>query len=345
MHFRLIVSVSFERLLAIKQPFQQARNSACNTRLVLLLTGVFSLSAALTFHHNVAFRVKKNGNNSTTKINDTIEAQWNDYVQASTFVNILLVYVAPLVILCIVDSTLIYYLRKRHSFFPIATTATTVTNQQMRHRTESQLTTRSADASASIPLRSINSAPLTDSNYNKKASTIRLALSADDNDDSRRSPSTTSTVPSAASWSRQLNSSQRHVTLMVTVIITAFVISYTPSVCVFVYNHHRRQADSDRQLSLLVSLLSNALVISGKVANFFLFCTSSRHFRVRLRQIICRDRRQLSNQTHHNRSLFDRCLNRVCSRSIPPPMMMTSMTIVGEQRDGGVLTTSSKSFE
>lgn len=87
---------------------------------------------------------------------------------------------------------------------------------------------------------------------------------------------------------------------MVAVIVTSYVISHTPSACLMVYMHFQKDHPIT-SFTYPLSLLSNCLVITGKVANFFLFCTSSAHFRSRLWNIICgatlKQRRRILSQT------------------------------------------------
>lgn len=111
---RLVVTVSFERLLAIKMPLH-VRTSACSRRMCALLAMIFGLTAALTFYNNVAYRIERTGemdeqSNSTLFRHRQIP-QFRQYVQLATITNIVLVIVCPLAVLTIVNSFLIYYLR------------------------------------------------------------------------------------------------------------------------------------------------------------------------------------------------------------------------------------------
>lgn len=62
---------------------------------------------------------------------------------------------------------------------------------------------------------------------------------------------------------------------MVTAIVSSYVVSHLPSavICAYLYLSARNSLYSDHFAYALVSI-SNFCVVSGKVANFFLFCTS-----------------------------------------------------------------------
>ncbi|VDM75982.1 unnamed protein product [Strongylus vulgaris] len=75
------------------------------------------------------------------------------------------------------------------------------------------------------------------------------------------------------------NKTERKVTIMVTVIITSFIVCNTPSAILHVqmFFHEENLTDA------MFFCISNSLVITGKVLNFVLFCMSSDHFRALLR--------------------------------------------------------------
>uniref|UniRef100_A0A914XLJ9 G-protein coupled receptors family 1 profile domain-containing protein n=1 Tax=Plectus sambesii TaxID=2011161 RepID=A0A914XLJ9_9BILA len=258
----LIVTVSFERLLAIKMPLH-ARNSACSRRMCALLAVIFGLTAALTFHHNVAFRVERlpwaiDEDSNDTLFRHQLIPQQREYVQSATIANILFVIVCPLALLIIVNFFLIYYLRRRHQFLKMGgARAASI------QRTRDRCTSESSDSSRSRALGS--------GRERMGAATTPLA-------GERRS--------NASQWSRQMTSSQRKVTFMVAVIVTSYVISHAPSAVLVVFMYFQANHPIT-ELTFYLTLLSNSLVITGKVANFFLFCTSSAHFRSRLRNIVC----------------------------------------------------------
>ncbi|EYB99768.1 hypothetical protein Y032_0120g926 [Ancylostoma ceylanicum] len=74
------------------------------------------------------------------------------------------------------------------------------------------------------------------------------------------------------------NKTERKVTIMVTVIISSFIICNTPGAILYIL----KKPNTDLTTRMLQSI-SNSLVITGKVLNFVLFCMSSDHFRALLR--------------------------------------------------------------
>uniref|UniRef100_A0A914VMH2 G-protein coupled receptors family 1 profile domain-containing protein n=2 Tax=Plectus sambesii TaxID=2011161 RepID=A0A914VMH2_9BILA len=81
---------------------------------------------------------------------------------------------------------------------------------------------------------------------------------------------------------------QRKVTIMVIVIVSAFTITNLPSAAVHLYELVRMIELDTRQSEIFqtVAVIANSFVITGKTLNFFLFCMSSTHFRLRLVRII-----------------------------------------------------------
>ncbi|VDM11441.1 unnamed protein product [Wuchereria bancrofti] len=73
---------------------------------------------------------------------------------------------------------------------------------------------------------------------------------------------------------------EHRVTLMVTLIVTTFIILNGPSAVIHLVNLARK-----KKLNYNFTLLGNTLVIIDKACNFILFCLTSRHFRARLFQL------------------------------------------------------------
>uniref|UniRef100_A0AC34GVH3 G-protein coupled receptors family 1 profile domain-containing protein n=2 Tax=Panagrolaimus sp. ES5 TaxID=591445 RepID=A0AC34GVH3_9BILA len=78
---------------------------------------------------------------------------------------------------------------------------------------------------------------------------------------------------------------QRRATLIVFIIASTFAISQIPSAIIAIVEHiwpHLRPTDEFR----IAATFTNSLVVTGKTANFFLFCTWSSYFRKNLNRVI-----------------------------------------------------------
>jgi len=84
---------------------------------------------------------------------------------------------------------------------------------------------------------------------------------------------------------------QKRATVMVLVIAVAFALFQLPSACIFIWELLEPQAPLNRGF-ITLGTLANSLVVSGKMANFFLFCMSSKHFRRHLRRTVLSFNRQ-----------------------------------------------------
>ncbi|EFO16126.1 G protein-coupled receptor [Loa loa] len=73
---------------------------------------------------------------------------------------------------------------------------------------------------------------------------------------------------------------EHRVTLMVTLIVTTFIILNGPSAVIHLVNLARK-----KKLNYNFTLLGNTLVIIDKACNFIVFCLTSQHFRARLFQL------------------------------------------------------------
>ncbi|VDO22760.1 unnamed protein product [Brugia timori] len=78
---------------------------------------------------------------------------------------------------------------------------------------------------------------------------------------------------------------ERKVTVTVLAIVTCFTITHAPSLIPFVWETLGISKENPRPFLITVSI-ANSLLITGKVLNFVLFCSSSVHFRRRLMHIL-----------------------------------------------------------
>uniref|UniRef100_A0A1I7V7Z3 G_PROTEIN_RECEP_F1_2 domain-containing protein n=1 Tax=Loa loa TaxID=7209 RepID=A0A1I7V7Z3_LOALO len=78
---------------------------------------------------------------------------------------------------------------------------------------------------------------------------------------------------------------ERKVTVTVLAIVTCFTITHAPSLIPFVWETFGISKENPRPFLVAVSI-ANSLLITGKVLNFVLFCSSSVHFRRRLMHIL-----------------------------------------------------------
>ncbi|CAD6198786.1 unnamed protein product [Caenorhabditis auriculariae] len=79
------------------------------------------------------------------------------------------------------------------------------------------------------------------------------------------------------------NKIERKVTLMVTVILTSFIVCNAPGAVVFLIKEGNETFNQDAN-HILLQTICNCLAVTGKVLNFLLFCLSSEHFRALLRK-------------------------------------------------------------
>ncbi|VDK67952.1 unnamed protein product [Litomosoides sigmodontis] len=78
---------------------------------------------------------------------------------------------------------------------------------------------------------------------------------------------------------------ERKVTVTVLAIVTCFTVTHAPSLIPFVWETFGISKENPRPFLAAVSI-ANSLLITGKVLNFVLFCSSSMHFRRRLMHIL-----------------------------------------------------------
>ncbi|KAK5979874.1 putative G-protein coupled receptor F59B2.13, partial [Trichostrongylus colubriformis] len=78
------------------------------------------------------------------------------------------------------------------------------------------------------------------------------------------------------------NKNERKVTIMVTVIITSFIVCNAPG-AILTFLTLNNFISGKGLTDVMLQAISNSLVTTAKVLNFVLFCMSSEHFRARLR--------------------------------------------------------------
>ncbi|KHN76186.1 Putative G-protein coupled receptor F59B2.13, partial [Toxocara canis] len=103
----------------------------------------------------------------------------------------------------------------------------------------------------------------------------------------------------SGAWARQLHVSQRRVTVMVVAIVSCYLITHVPSTVLFTYMYTIDLNFYQRRENYAFVLISNLFVVFGKVANFFLFCSSSAHFRSQVKEKFC----VRGNKTEKERSI------------------------------------------
>ena len=83
---------------------------------------------------------------------------------------------------------------------------------------------------------------------------------------------------------------QRKVTIMVIVIVSAFTVTNLPSAVIHLYELMRTLELNTTHIPAFqtAATIANSFVVTGKTLNFFLFCMSSAHFRLRLLRIIAK---------------------------------------------------------
>lgn len=92
---------------------------------------------------------------------------------------------------------------------------------------------------------------------------------------------------------------QRKVTVTVCAIISCFTLTQGPSAITFLWELVT-QSDGPTEEFFTVVSITNSLVITGKVLNFVLFCSSSAHFRRRLAQMFGKRSTVIISKLHLN---------------------------------------------
>ncbi|GMR32316.1 hypothetical protein PMAYCL1PPCAC_02511 [Pristionchus mayeri] len=227
-----LVAVSFDRLWAIKSPFQN--QPLCTMRTSFLAIVIFSVNGLFSIHHLFPSPPPSSFNSSD---NSTLEDTSMYHVQrVMVVVNTLSQFVLPLVLLICLNSFIVYYLRlRRHLFHPSP---------------RGNDSTRSLDE-GDPPLLDISTP--------------------------------TAPFPAPREWSRKVARTERHITITVVAIITCYVVTHLPTTVVYAEMYLFYQDDKYKSAMMYPKVaIALSIMIWGKVANFFLFCLSSAHFRRQL---------------------------------------------------------------
>ncbi|PAV58274.1 hypothetical protein WR25_02201 isoform A [Diploscapter pachys] len=86
-------------------------------------------------------------------------------------------------------------------------------------------------------------------------------------------------------WCRQMSKAERHVTVTVVAIVTAYVFTHLPSMLVYIYVNFIVEEDFLKTEANQTLVFASASVVTmGKVLNFLLYCLSSKHFRIQMKK-------------------------------------------------------------
>ncbi|KAF1748088.1 hypothetical protein GCK72_024555 [Caenorhabditis remanei] len=239
-----IVTVSFDRLYAIKAPFSARFQTYCSRHNLIVIPLILLLTGATCFHMN--FKLL---DDHTGHTNSTVDAETKKFSVLRVFTIIMFVFhiLIPMILLITFHTCLVYYLRNRlRHFFPTRT-------RSARH------STRSGD---DVP------AP--------------LLTDVTDRSEVVRHHSSNSGV-----WNRHVNKAERHVTYTVTAIVTCYIFSHIPSAGLYVYINVFHNALYTTRWMYASVQVSTTVVTCSKVANFILFCMSSKHFRKEMKKKLC----------------------------------------------------------
>ncbi|GMT04254.1 hypothetical protein PENTCL1PPCAC_26428, partial [Pristionchus entomophagus] len=227
-----LVAVSFDRLWAIKSPFQN--QPICAMRTSILVTLIISLNGLFSSHYLIPKPPTPPSN--STEIFDDEDTSIFHLQRLMVVVNTLSQFVIPLILLICLNSFIVYYLRLRRHLF----------------RPSSRDTSRTMEED--VP-------PLLDVS------------------------SPNAPFPASRDWSRKVARTERHITITVVAIITCYVVTHLPTTIVYgeLYLFHQSEDSRYGSATMYTKVaLCLSILIWGKVANFFLFCLSSAHFRRQL---------------------------------------------------------------
>uniref|UniRef100_A0A915D5K4 G-protein coupled receptors family 1 profile domain-containing protein n=1 Tax=Ditylenchus dipsaci TaxID=166011 RepID=A0A915D5K4_9BILA len=93
-------------------------------------------------------------------------------------------------------------------------------------------------------------------------------------------------IVSSSHAAKHSPANQKRATIVVLIIASTFAAFQLPSAIVYIWELITPEAPMHKAF-ITVATLANSLVVTGKMANFFLFCMSSRNFRKNLRRILC----------------------------------------------------------
>ncbi|GMT33142.1 hypothetical protein PFISCL1PPCAC_24439, partial [Pristionchus fissidentatus] len=230
-----LVAVSFDRLWAIKSPFQND-GSICAMRTSILATLIICLNGLFNVHH--LFPAPPALSFNATDI-DSEDTSWSDLQRVMVVVSTVTQFFLPLSLLICLNSFILYYLRLRRHLFDPSPRDNTRTGEE------------------DVPVLLDVTSP-------------------------------TAPFPAPRNWSRKMARTERHITITVVAIISFHVLTQLPITLVYgeMYLFHESKYASATMYTKVA--LSLSIMIWGKVANFFLFCLSSAHFRRQLKKQVLR---------------------------------------------------------
>ncbi|CAI5454496.1 unnamed protein product [Caenorhabditis angaria] len=169
------------------------------------------------------------------------------FIHVLTILNLVMHILIPMFLLISLNSCLIYYLKNRRTIFE--------------------------------PKRSRGS---------RNSNDLPAPLLNDNNGNTDRSDVARHHSANSGIWFRHVGKAERHVTVTVTAIVTCYIISHIPSAGIYAYMYLWRY-DTFYQEGWMYTMVavSTAVVTFSKVANFLLFCMSSKHFRLEMERKIC----------------------------------------------------------
>uniref|UniRef100_A0A1I7TJ83 G_PROTEIN_RECEP_F1_2 domain-containing protein n=1 Tax=Caenorhabditis tropicalis TaxID=1561998 RepID=A0A1I7TJ83_9PELO len=237
-----IVTVSFDRLYAIKAPFSARSQTYCSRHNLFVIPFILFLTGASCFHMNF----KLLDDHGTTNGTAVMEKTKQSVLQFMTILMFVFHIVIPMILLITFHSFLLYYLRNRlKHFFPTRTRS-------------ARNSTRSDD----VP------APLL-TNVTDRSEVVRHSSS------------------NSGVWTRHVSKAERHVTYTVVAIVTCYILSHIPSACLYVYLNLFQNALYTTRWMYTGVQFTTTVVTCSKVANFILFCMSSKHFRKETKKKLC----------------------------------------------------------
>uniref|UniRef100_A0A7E4ZUF0 G_PROTEIN_RECEP_F1_2 domain-containing protein n=1 Tax=Panagrellus redivivus TaxID=6233 RepID=A0A7E4ZUF0_PANRE len=245
----LIVIVCFDRLWAIKAPLKSHTSPRPVFAAIVLVAGS---SALLNAFHNIAYVAPKNDRpNATTDSNLTVSTS-TPLLKEDHFAIIVKVFATASVFLNTFAMVLLI-----------------LSNALLLHYL------RSRHQNFQVP-RWNSSKMSFDSGCNtSKESYGRTAITDPD-------------ARSSKVWSRRQCSNERKITFAVFLIVCCYTVTNLPSTALFFYIYTIRAGKfyvNNGQVAAFY--LSNALIVFGKIANFFFLCHSSAYYRRQLQKQLC----------------------------------------------------------
>ncbi|KAI1721911.1 serpentine type 7TM GPCR chemoreceptor srw domain-containing protein [Ditylenchus destructor] len=130
---------------------------------------------------------------------------------------------------------------------------------------------------------------------------------------------------------------QKRATMVVLVIASTFAAFQLPSAIIYIWELIQPDAPNHK-IFITAGTLANSLVVTGKMANFFLFCMSSRNFRRNLRRMVCNKQRSAKNslngcaQSSHSYHTIAHPCTRQRPESMPTPKTAERKSIFNRRR-------------